>query len=260
MENNLYDQLLNAANILIYEQKCEENIAKLDRKKNEELKTKLNSYDQKVRKSVGSIKGLLVPGVIALACGVLFLFLGILMSAILAAEDEDAASSMGVLIAWGIIFLIAGIVLLVLAFNKKKRNSILRENAVTEYNHYKNVVMIEEALQCDMQIQELKKEIDDLKFDKLQATEFLPIAYADAYSVSFMLVLVENGRCDTLKEAINTLELERRHHQLLNALQVINLKLDYINRALVLVQGNMERLNTNVNKIKEIEKVEFLIN
>ena len=51
MENNLYDQLLNAANILIYEQKCEENIAKLDRKKNEELKTKLNSYDQKVRKS-----------------------------------------------------------------------------------------------------------------------------------------------------------------------------------------------------------------
>ena len=60
------------------------------------------------------------------------------------------------------------------------------------------------------------------------------------------------------KEAINMLELERRHHQVLDGLQVIAEKLDYVNYALDLMKTQIGTMNKNIDKIRRIEKIEFL--
>lgn len=254
MENKLYEDLLNAASILVYEEKCKTELDKLKRKKTADEASKKSYYEGILSNAKKrSVAGFFVPGMILTCLGLLFMFVSLVMSTDSEASDESFGWIMG------FIFLIPGVIFLFLAYKKKGWNDELLRQAQKEYNQFKNgKISSTKVERYQHEITTLQKEVESLRFDKLQATAFLPIMYADVYSVCYMLLLVENGRCDTLKEAINMLELERRHHQLLDGLQVIAEKLDYVNYALDLMKTQIAVMNKNIDKIRQIEKIEFL--
>lgn len=260
MENKLYEDLLNAASILVYEEKCKTELDKIKREKEADEESRSNYYEGRLSKAKkSSIAGFLVPGIILVCYSLLFIVLWLVFMNEPLVDVETGAETPGIVfLIFSFIFAIPGVILIRSALKKKVKNKELLLQAQKEYNQFKKVMLPEMAQKSQYEIANLQREVESLKFDKLQATAFLPIMYVDVYSVSYMLLLVANGRCDTLKEAINMLELERRHHQVLDGLQVIAEKLDYVNYALDLMKTQIGTMNKNIDKIRRIEKIEFL--
>jgi len=249
-DNTLYDDLLLATAALLEEHEYKRKIAEKEKEREEE-EERLAEADEKLEiTKIAPTKAFTVLATILMALSILWLIIGL---AFLSSDPEISE----IFIAFFLICIALSITFIITNRSKKESYKFDIEEATEEHKKCKAVVA-KHIKKIDLEIANLRQALDDKHFECLKLTEEIPVAYSDLFSVSYMLMLVTNQRCDTLKEAINMLELERRHHQLLSALQVIGTKLGYINSALSQVKACLSNLNTNVIKMKAIETLEFL--
>jgi len=249
-DNTLYDDLLLATAALLEEHEYKKAIAKKEEEKQKE-EEKITEAEEKLsilRKGPG--KATKVLAIVFTALALFFLTMTLIFLSFAPGGEIASAFLFGMCGVPAIVFVIV-------SYKRGDSYKTASEEAAQEYKKC-TALVAKNTQKIDSEIVKLRQKLDDKHFECLKLTKGLPVAYSDLFSVSYMLMLVTNQRCDTIKEAINMLELERRHHQLLSALQVISTKLGYINSALSQVKACLSNLNTNVKKMKAIETLEFL--
>lgn len=251
MDNELFGKLLGAAKILIYEENSRHEQEKMvaEEKLLEERHAHLKAKAAKsATEGVGGNKAL----------AIIMLALGVLTSIMLLVSPPEEGGAIAVFLVLTLPCFIVGIMLFKLA---KDRLAKFEAMAVADAKELKRFETEElPALkaankQKRIAIEENSREIALLKEDVLS---FLPPMYWNSYAVAYMLLLVESGRADTLKEAMNMYEEERRYLIMLSAMDSMNRRLDCINRTIGLINANMAVMDRRIARLASVETVEYL--
>ena len=96
------------------------------------------------------------------------------------------------------------------------------------------------------QVSNMIIQLKDIK-DTLEKEFPLPAKYQNEESITCLLSLTLDGRCDTLKEAINLLEDEIFKHQMISSLNQINMNISTQNQILIQGFNTIISQNNNIN-------------
>ena len=265
MNQQLYQQLLDAGNLLAKEDESKNDIRKLQAK----IKENAAAIDAAKKKIHATPKGsilLFILGGLALVIGiptaVLFIvsiFVTIVMPIAGDMTYSEMLPFMGIFLGvFGVpclIFIVVGIVLLVIGnIKKKKATKKARETYIQlkAENEFANEEMTNRINQiADDFVEYWNRNVDLLSF--------LPDDYRTLHAVGFMLKAVKNLRADTLKEAINLYDQELKHLETMAAAERQRLQNEELLYTMELLNLNMETMNANQERAnRKLDDISFM--
>ena len=102
-----------------------------------------------------------------------------------------------------------------------------------------------------------KSEIEDIKNAALAT---VPYIYRNIEAITNMAIIVDCGRADTLKEAMNLYEEERRFNRLLSVNAAMSSKLFDIEGALINLKRSNDMVASDIKQLLRIETANFIWN
>ncbi len=123
--------------------------------------------------------------------------------------------------------------------------------------HFEEKELIEAKKKITMHEKALITHKADLQAVKEEVLAFLPPMYRDIHAVAFMGLLVESGRADTLKEAMNMYEEERKYITMLDAITSIGRKLSCVESALQTANRYNYLIKEQQKKSYSLQKADF---
>ena len=251
MNKELYDQLLKATAFLVGKNMYAEARQK---KKKELLKIgkKEDNLKKEIDKKPNSIISIILVPILMFffVCGplgaALFLVGSIYMS--------EGSFLVGVFFLVGLIaFLVPLIVPIVMVIKNIKH----KPKAQKAYDHYYNTTYLPERNRLNDELNRLDISETDWTKENKRLLEFLPHDYREIVAVSFMMNAVKNCRADTLKEAVNLFEEEKRHWAQMQALQqVAQIQTEYYQLTL----AELERNSAVLEDIRYMETINYISN
>ena len=276
MNQQLYDQLIEAGNVLvqweetektiqIYSDKIEEQNNTLE-KARKDIKKKPKFY---VLRLVLGILATYFGGFMTIGIGIMFLislifalvslivipiglfslFVGIfpdIMGSFIVAPVAPIITAIPLLIA--LVIATIGICLLVVNSKSTKKHVKL---ATQKYEELK-VDFEEKNKILEDEINRLREELDAFLAENKKHLEFLPVDYQTVHAVGFMLKAVQNLRADTLKEAINLYDQELKHLEAMAVAERQRLQNENMIYAMQLLNRNMESMSENQARANQI--------
>lgn len=249
MNQELYDQLLNAASVMVGISKFDEAIKKQRQIQDECART---LYDmEKQSKTIGKVLKtlIIIAGVLSGISFCVYLPLGLI----------------GLLTIFGIFFsiLIMGpfwvllsitaiivVIRILVVKSLKKEYAAKKEECDCIYNKAQEAIT------------ELLKKLEEYGEETKSYVEFLPEAYRNPQAIGFMMESVKNFRADNLKEVINLYEHElhmREQERILNNIAAIqeeqNRNMMY---AMNEITQNQTRISSTLRNIQDIQIIDFL--
>lgn len=264
MNQELYDQMLNAGKVVLYRELQAREISNLNEEMNND-EMHLNHKKSKINaKPYGGMIGF---GIALLSLGLLFDFVMIILTfsniLILGFSEflkvEGASSFIAVFFIF-LPFWIIGIVLIITGKILRKKYKI---KATKEYE-----AESQKFADSSRTIKEKAKRIsDDLTEFNAEYScflEFLPSKYHTSSAVAFMLEAIYNLRVETLKEAINLYE-EELHRLKLEKILDDNARMQQLQTERMLyamdqINANQERINSNLKDIKIMQFADMVVN
>lgn len=254
MNQQLYDQLLDAGRVLVERENAKNEI------KNLLGKIDQNNLDVEEAKKKIKIKftGRLVIGIIFLAIfGEMLLAAAFSMVLLLfASGDVLQAILFGViyLFLFGIPSIIGFCLLISIPISKKKHTKKYTAvyQQIKEQNEISNAKM-------QQRIEQIKQEIGQYLVENQQYLNFLPEDYQNIHAVGFMIKAVHNLRADTLKEAINLYDLELKHLEAMEAAERQRLQNESLRYTMELMNANQERGNRILTGIHAVQVINSLM-
>lgn len=181
-------------------------------------------------------------GFVVLVCIVALLFL---IAAIIAGEKHAAIIA---LIAF-FIALAVSIVLFSIANRIDKKHK----------NEYETIILPKINMSLH-NIESLEKDLETFKTEHGYVLDFLPETYRNAPAVSFMFLVISNGRADTLKEAMNLYE-EQLHRWKLEAYAHQSAETqEYCSRAMEELNSKQAQTNEHLRAIEFMQYVNYTNN
>lgn len=265
MNQQLYDQLIEAGNVLVQWEETEKTI-QIYSDKIEEQNNTLEKARKDIKKEPKFTVVRIIFGVLATYIGGFFtvtfgfaILVGILSAIVTGTMDlRLILTALPFLILaltpfWLVLFvfvviLVIGISLLIsVPVSKKlhtKKATAKYENLKADFEE-KNKILEDE-------INRLREELDAFLAENKKHLEFLPVDYQTVHAVGFMLKAVQNLRADTLKEAINLYDQELKHLEAMAVAERQRLQNENMIYAMQLLNRNMESMSENQARANQI--------
>lgn len=280
MNQQLYDQLVEAGKVLVQREETEETIRIYADKIEEQ-----NNTLEKARKDIKKLPKFYVlrlalglvflwfGGIITLAFGMgvlmclfgtlIWIPLGLLLflAGILIPGMQSFIVAPFALIPMAIATIIMVVFLLMPLIVDAVGISLIISIPVSKKQHTKKATAKYEKLKVDFEeknkiledeINRLKEELDAFLGENGKYIEFLPVDYQTVHAVCFMLKSVKNLRADTLKEAINLYDQELKHLEAMAAAERQRLQNENMLYAMELLNMNMEHMNEKQARTNQI--------
>lgn len=263
MNQELYNQLLGAAAVMVEAQKCDKAIQQRYSQINN-LEYELKIQDEKVKDSKGSFHALTAWGVVLMILG--FGNGGMFTFGILAVGLEEGL--MEILLDPTVIplcfFIIILFVLGIVGLSMRNIARIKRKKYIEKLKKESE----ENKIKIQSKIKKLEAEIEKIKDGLRKFGEeneyllaFLPVKYRWPDAINFMLQAVENLRADSLKEVINLYEQELH---LLEQERILNnnaLMQQRYNESILqmaeTINYNQERINSNLKFVQTLQLLDI---
>lgn len=240
MDNILYEQLLNATNVLyLVEQKNKEKEVLTQKIKADwqlQVRLKKQDYAPSIGAYVGFIIGLLI----------------VLCPAIMIVSFISGNFGTGCIWCLAISALIITIAVIkyVMALKSARKIELANQNSIkslSEKNELRHI-----------KIKELEEEAEEIKKKYESIISVLPVNYRNFNAASYMLDAIINTRADTLKEAINLYEQAlhnwRMEKLLENHIKMNEINAKYASSALSEIQRNQNRIVSELRNVESMQR------
>ena len=260
MNQELYDQMLNAGLVMLYREKGKRELLKI----NGQVKAKERLLEEKKRRineMPAGYSGKKGWGLFFVIFGsILDLVIGITILVGLgkASNSELEDFFLGFIVILPVIFL--GIILLISA-KKHRKKYIIQATEEYKIEEEKYIAYTKEATE---EVKRRGAAAEDFNAKHSHFLDFLPKKYHDLMAIGFMLEAISNLRADTLKEVINLYE-EELHRLTLeriaeNSARMQQLQNERMLYAMEQLNENQERINSNLQDIKTMQFVDMINN
>ncbi len=247
MNKELYEKCMRAAALLIGVEALSEEIEKRELELQELCKKEkhLKSHSEKKPNSTATLIILpIVLFLLSITVAVAFIVgggMGVIMA--FRGGSEAGIGFTLLMLAFGGVLLLIGIGVLLLpliVFVKMLHsNTKHKKEAPKKYEEFYKNTYLPESERLSAEITDLKEKRSEFQQVNADALEFLPVDYRDIVPITFIFTAVKNCRADTLKEALNLFEQERRHWEQMQALQeVAAMQEEYYDVALSEIRHN----------------------
>ena len=263
MNQQLYQQLLDAGKVLLAEQKAKNEIEQLRSqiKRNtdeiEAAKKKINQLPPRyILKMVFGICDLIAGIPLTLGgCGFTLVALFSELTSDLLSSIFLAAFLFVLMVLPFLILSITGIILLISNPISKKRYT---KKAIENHKRIKEQKEAENT-QLTHKINQIADEAVSHWNNNVRLLDFLPEDYCNVHAVGFMLKAVKNLRADTLKEAINLYDQELKHLETMAAAERQRLQNEELLYTMELLNLNMETMNANQERAnRKLDDISFM--
>ena len=266
MNQQLYDQLVEAGKVLVQREETEETI-RIYADKIEEQNNTLEKARKDIKRLPKFLVGRIIFGLITIHFGGYFSagwVAGILMFGLIVPFFNTIGVDLGegvadlppiVMVIIIIPFLLGSLTVLAIGISliiSIPISIILRAKKATAKYEKLKVDFEEKNKILEDEINRLKEELDAFLGENGKYIEFLPVDYQTVHAVCFMLKSVKNLRADTLKEAINLYDQELKHLEAMAAAERQRLQNESMLYAMELLNMNMEHMNENQARTNQI--------
>ncbi len=272
MNQELYNQFLNAAAVIAEREKFSSNINK---KKTEidQLKLNISIAEKKPKTSNKQYNDLTIIGIIFSALGFLPIVFGLfiwLERSLSSLQngfesgnnlDNNSFNFFYIFIALILACLPIAIIGLCLIQIARKKRVDFKNNAIKEHLEVKS--QIEPLIvKKENELRELHTQFKQYIEESNQILAFLPVTYQNLKAIGFMISALENLRADNLTDVINLYEQELHYlaqMQVLRQTQAMQkIHSENMLHAITAIQKNQDRINSNLKKIKALQTIDIL--
>lgn len=265
MNQQLYNQLVDAASVMVGAQEFDEAIT---RKTDEWARMGRVLFDTKdkvneARKSYGKWQG----------WGTFFIIFGLgntllFAIAIITTTVEFIMSGRTIVVAEVIAVVVIMVILLVMAFfgicliiaakakRRRRVKKVTKEVAIAEVEIQKDIDKIEDD------IDKLRDGLQKFADANRHFLDFLPSNYRNPQAIGFMLRAIENLRADTLTDVINLYEQElhfmEQRRILEDTAEMQRIHNENMMYAVESINRNQDRINSNLNFIQAMQFISML--
>lgn len=235
MNQQLYDQLIDAGKVLI---KRDEEIERCAKLRTQIATRKLAIQDVLEKKKI-TYKGRLIPGLIM----TILWFLPAMVCLLGIGASESFGEWLSVFMFFGLPFVIGLLLLVSIPISKY----VHVQKVEKEYLEIKE--RNEEAISLlESEILKIQEDLKEYLRQNQHKLSFIPEDYQDIQAVSFMIRVVHNLRADSLKEALNLYDLELKHQQTLAVAEQQRAQNENLMAAIKMVNARQEQINDKQSK------------
>ena len=217
MNQELMEQLRRARSFFIERKKYCDRIRELEDRQSAATDLGDNYVEEKIKPYEKMNKGCLIV-VLGFIIGVIFLalilcaivwFIGIFSGW----KIEDIIIGLVAFVPF-VLAEIALIVIFCLCIAKTKKYNKIAEQLHAEAEVYKAVEMGRIVEELEIEVKKIQAELNEFTEKNIHLYECVPAKYRNSRAVSNLYSLVNDGRADTLKEAINMYEEQKHRRQI----------------------------------------------
>lgn len=257
---SLRDNLVAAAKILQFERRFESELGKELSDAESRLAQKTAEYNNLQAKARQSARNASVNGqrVVSLILMGLSLLLPLLLMVPVPGSEPLAPAEM----VTGIVFIFVPMFIIGLVLLLKCKSKL---------QHYQSVAMVDRQLADELgrQIPPIQRKVESIRSAlvskkseiegiKNAALATVPYLYRNIEAITNMAILVDCGRADTLKEAMNLYEEERRFNRLLSVNAAMSSKLFDIEGALINLKRSNDMVASDIKQLLKIQTADFI--